>query len=220
MRLLYQRAVTQRCSSGTLSALAVSCNPQSLKRSAQTSTWQMGAVWLPRHRHSFWLCCTSMGGRGSSSRQGCQPAPLKDLFSNNWTCFLTYTVRISMGLDWLHLGRLERELFTCLKCSVWDKLKPPKVPRRRRVGRDFVDTSDYISTRQLFSVCMGVLCMCRRRIEVVQTIDHDAQASHNNFHTLNCHLKLHEMGGVEDRGTAWFLPSAKFSVACVGAPAI
>lgn len=68
-----------------------------------------------------------------------------------------------MGLDCLGLGRLEGELFTCLKCSVWDKLKPLKVPRRRRVGRDFVDTSDYISTRQLFCVCMGVLCMCRRK---------------------------------------------------------
>lgn len=107
-----------------------------------------------------------------------------------------------MGLDWLGLGRLEGELFTCLKCSVWDKLKPLKVPRRRRVGRDFVDTSDYISTRQLFCVCMGVLCVCRRRIAVVQTSDHDAQASYNNFHKLNCHLKLHEIGGVEDGGTA------------------
>lgn len=100
-----------------------------------------------------------------------------------------------MGLDGLALGRLEGELFTCLKCSVWDKLKPLLVPRRRRVGREFVDTSDYISTWQLFCVRMGVLCMCRRRIAVDQTSDHDAQAPHNNFHTLNCHVKLQEMEG-------------------------
>lgn len=74
VRLLYRRAVTQRCSSGALSAPAGSCSPQSLKRSAQTPTWQTDATWLLRHRHSFWLCCTSMGGQGSSSRQSCQPA--------------------------------------------------------------------------------------------------------------------------------------------------
>lgn len=159
MRLLYQRAVTQRCSSGPLSALAVSCKPQSLKRSAQTPTWQTDAVWLLRHRHSFWLCCTPMGGQGLAAGRAASLRFLKYLFSNNWTCFLTYTVRTSMGLDWLGLGRLEGELLTCLKCSVWDKLKALKVPRRRRVGRDFVDTSDYISTQQLFCVHGCVVCV-------------------------------------------------------------
>lgn len=87
-------------------------------------------------------------------------------------------------------------------------------------GPHFVDTSDYISTRQLFCVCMGVMCVCRRRITVVQTRDHDAQASHNNFHTLNCHVKLQETRGRRREAQLDFYLQRNSTLVCGGEPAI
>lgn len=76
----------------------------------------MGATQLLRHSFSEALP-SATEDEGLAEGSAASLYFLKYLFNNNQSCFLTYKVRIGMGLDSLGLCRLERKLFTCLKHS-------------------------------------------------------------------------------------------------------
>lgn len=55
---------------------------------------------------------------------------------------------------------------------------------------------------------------------MVQTRDRDAQASHNNSHTPNCHVKLYETGGRRREAQLDFYLQHNSTLVRVGGPAI
>lgn len=134
MRLLYQRAVTQRCSSGALSAVAVSCSPKPLKESAQTPTWQMDAMWLLRHRHRHRAGCAAHPWEdgGLAAGRAASLSFLKYLFSNNWTCCVLpltqqESVWVWMGWLWVDLKGNFSHVWNALSGTSWNHLKSPDV---------------------------------------------------------------------------------------------